>query len=651
MGNPFPERWDKPRPRLMATKEAIDRVVEAINKPGTGNAGKALKAEIIRKAGKAIGEPPLMDYGDKLKTTRKTLRRMQTLGMAWLLDKERKYADRARQELDAICKEPDWNPSHFLCTAEMTHAAAIGYDWFHGELSGPERDACAGAIVQKGLKPGLDRLSSTQKAWPTAVNNWNVVCNAGLMIGALAIADTEKEWTTKVFLRCLDSVPTGFCGYSPDGSWDEGPGYWSYATEYAAYLLSSLRSALGHEFGLAGLPGFRDTGFFRMHAEGSASGKETAWKLFNYSDCEEERTGSWCLRWLYLRFGEPLYNWVALRDAQATPMDLLWFSPDQPRDPDGIPRNAVFRGIANVAMLRGGWRDGAASFHPHRDDDRGDVYLAIRAGQNSRDGVHAHLDLGSFVLDAARLRWAVDLGPAEAKSEDFYSDYKLPGYFDVEHERRFRYYRTASIGHNTLLINGFNQAIDVQSEIVAFGERPQELVLVVIDLTSAYPDCLRVRRGFALINGCDVLVVDELTPKQRMNVVWQMHTPAKATRGRVSHLTQQGKEWFVRILQPDAIEFAVEPAQVRQPGEMPNADIVKLVATLPKVTRPERIAMYLSDDDVIPSPLPDPLNGPLWSWIAWAERPEHRVQKGESYYGRRKRRWKNSKATKRTPTR
>lgn len=619
---PFPSEWPA-RPRLMATPQRIADLKEAIQR---SPAGQALKAEIIRKAGKALGEPPLLDYGDPLRTTRKTLRRVQYLGLAWLLDGDRRYAERARQELQAICQLPDWTPSHFLCAAEMTHAAAIGYDWFYGELDDGERAACVAAIVQKGLKPGAESLASTQKAWPNQVNNWNIVCNGGLMIGALAVAETEAEWSRKVFLRCLDSVPTGFRGYSPDGSWSEGPGYWSYATEYAAYLLSSLRSAIGHDFGLAGLPGFRDTGFFLLHAEGSASGTDTKWKLFNYSDSEEERTGSWALRWLYLRFKKhdpryALYNLIALRDAQSTPMDLLWFSSDEPKDaaPADIPRNAVFRGLANVAMLRGGWGE-KATFRPSSADSRGDVYL------------------GGFVLDAQNVRWAIDLAPVDAETADCAADYQLPGYFDIDLERRFRYYRTGTIGHNTLLVNGFNQALGVDTEIIAFGEKPPAVALVVMDLTAAYPDCLRVRRGFALIEGREVLIVDELTPKQPVNVVWQMHTRAQARSGRVAELTQDAKRFYVRILEPQSTEFVVQAAEVRQPREAPNKDVRRLVATLPNVALSARLAIHLSASATPPAKLPDPLGGPLWSWIAWAEDIAHRAPKGESYAGRRDKR-------------
>ena len=610
------------RPRLMATTAAVARAKAAI---ADSAAGQKIKAKVLQKAAEIEAQPPVTwKKGDLLDASRTALKRLQTLGMAWLLEKsDPAYVARARKELDAICAFPDWNPGHFLDTAEMTHAAAIGYDWFYDQWSEAERATYAAAILRNGLAPGLQQLTDDpDPAWPIRTTNWNIVCNGGLMIGALAVGVEATGLTRQVFRRCLDSVPTGFRGYAPDGSWDEGPGYWTYATEYAAYLLASLKTAVGHEFGLGDLPGVRDTGLFRMHAEGSADAEDQAALLFNFSDSPDTHSGSWCMRWLALRYGRPQYNWVALRDAQKSPMDLLWFLPDGPPNGKGIPRNALFRGVANVAMLRGKWDNDTIEFRPWERQQRGGVYLGIRAGGNSVQNHHGHLDLGGFVLDALDVRWAVDIPPVDDPPPGYLADYDLPGYFDVTLDRRFRYYRTGTIGHNTLVIDGWNQPLDIQAEIVAFAAT-LDLAIAVVDLTAAYPDCLRLRRGFALIDRRHVLIVDEITPKYGISVVWQMHTKASAaltgTTAQLSLATTAGaaKEFFARILEPGTAAFELRQATVTQPQEAPNTGIQKLVVPLSGLAEPTRLAVYLSPEKAPPAPLPDPLSGPLWSWIAW----------------------------------
>jgi len=221
------------------------------------------------------------------------------------------------------------------------------------------------------------------------------------------------------------------------------------------------------------------------------------------------------------------------------------------------------------------------------------------------------------VLDAQQLRWASDLQPVDG-------DYSLPGYYDIDHGRRFRYYRASTVGHNTLLVNGFNQALGAETEIVAFRAKPTEPAVVVLDLTAAYPDCLRVRRGFALIDGKHVLIVDELTPKKKMTVAWQMHTKAVPSGEQVVKLVQKDaskadKEFFVRILEPATGKFTIQkdPGGA-QPGEAPSAGIHKLVATWSDVEEPIRIAVYLSSDAKPVAYLREPLDGPLWYWIDWA---------------------------------
>ncbi|MES1260369.1 MAG: hypothetical protein ABUS49_01440, partial [Acidobacteriota bacterium] len=379
------------RPRLMATPEFIDRAKRAIRKDKEGQRIKGKVVEAAREALKArlpLREPPEPDRSF-LNEARDTLQRFQALAMAWFIDSEDpRYLRRIREELAVVCGFRDWNPGHFLDTAEMTHAVAIAYDWFHRHLSRAEKDMCVRAIMEKSLRRGYEQLVGMPKpaAWPTASTNWNIVCNAGLMMGALAILREVKDPLPEtVFRRCLDSVPTGFRSYSPDGGWDEGPGYWGYATEYAAYLLSSLNTALGREFGLGDLPGFLEGGHFRMHAEGAAMGTRQRRKFFNFSDCEEERRGSWCMRWLSWRFEQPVFNWMAHKDRQAKAMDLFWYLPMERDSGSGLALNRVFEGRANVAMLRGSWGTKAAAvFRPWtRGAAEEEVFLGIRAGANS----------------------------------------------------------------------------------------------------------------------------------------------------------------------------------------------------------------------------------------------------------------------------
>jgi hypothetical protein len=554
-----------------------------------------------------------------LAVSRLALKRLQLLGMAYLLTADQRYATRAKLELAAICNFPSWHESHFLDTAEMTNAAAIGSDWFYAALTPDEWRTIGTAIIEKGLRPGLlQYIEDPDPHWPVRTTNWNIVCNGGLMMGAIAVAELDPDLASQIFLRGLASVPTGFGGYAPDGTWDEGPGYWTYATEYAAYLLASLKTALGHEYGLGDLPGVWQTGLFRLYAEGSAAASGEAGLLFNFSDSPEEHSGSWSMRWLALRYDRPVYNQVALADGQQSAMDLLWFSPASETPP--VPADALFQGIASIAVLRGQGGVDSQAWRPWLRDHADTTYLAIRAGRNTRENHHGHLDLGGFVLDAAQLRWATDIPPVDEATPPCVADYDLPGYFDVETGQRFTYYRTSTIGHNTLLVNGRNQPMDCETDIVEFSSGP-DLSIAVIDLTAAYPDALRVRRGFALINRRDVLIVDEITPKTPLAVTWQMHTRAAISlAAATAKLTQGSSTLYATLQSPAGAAFSIGSTAVAPP-QAPNTGISKLQVVLSYVPEMTRVGVHLSP--VMGSaaqPLPPLLSQPLWRWIEWAGR-------------------------------
>jgi hypothetical protein len=150
---------------------------------------------VLREAAEAARREPVVEYrlvGPRLLgESRACLAKVATLALAHRLTGDERYAERAWRELVAAAAFPDWNPAHFLDTAELCAAFALGYDWLHDWL-GPERRAfLRHAIVTKGLEPG--GTPAAQRA-AAKQNNWNPVCNGGLLLAALAIAEVEPSW-------------------------------------------------------------------------------------------------------------------------------------------------------------------------------------------------------------------------------------------------------------------------------------------------------------------------------------------------------------------------------------------------------------------------------------------------------------------------
>ncbi len=559
---------DAARFELLKRRCASDATVSSWYKKARSQAAELLAA--------APCEYVIPDGKRLLATSREVLRRVQLLAFLYRIEGDAVWARRAWDELANAAAYKDWNPKHFLDTAEMTHAFALGYDWLYDWLSPDQRRTLRTAIVTLGLQPGL-KVYRSRGGWPTATHNWNQVCNGGLGMGALAIADEEPEVAAEVLHAAVTSMPRAVASYGPDGAWAEGPGYWQYATAYTVAFMAGLNSALGTDFGLSGIAGFPKSGLFPIHASGIGS------VVFDYADAHAGVIRAPEMWWLANRFRNPLYAFYAARHASGTPLDMLWYEPSlSGARPARAPLSVRFRG-AEIACLRTSWTDPDAG------------WLGVKGGDNRAN--HSHLDLGSFVMEAQGVRWAVELGA---------DDYNLPAYFGA---RRWTYYRLRAEGHATIVYgpgSGPDQDPSAVAPITRFkgGGSP----LAVLDLSRAYRTSVRsAHRGFRLVEPGLVVVQDEMEADAPTDAWWFMPTRAQvdvASDGRSARLTQQGKALTVRIGEGCPGSIAVMPClplpgSPSPAGQQANAGYRKLAIHLPAVTS-LRLAVEL-----------DARNGPL----------------------------------------
>jgi len=552
--------------------------------------------ELEEEAEKMLVEPPAQYklIGPRLLSqSRAAFRRISTLAGLYRLDSDARKAERAREELLAISTFPDWHPQHFLDAAEMTHAAAIGYDWLFHSLSAHDRAVIGNGIVTKGLEAGL-KVYVDGGWWTLSPFNWNQVCNGGMTLGALAVADEEPKIARNVLEHARASIPIAMASFAPDGGWAEGPAYWDYATAYNVYYLAALSTALGTNFGLMKLPGFSEAGLFRLHTIGPLG------LTFNYADAKPTARAAAQMFWMARQFNRPAYACGERRieDAHPTIFHLIWSigiadwpcgkRGETPRLDRDLPRDAFFQGV-NVATFRSGW------------DDPNALYLAFKGGDNKAN--HSHLDLGTFVFDALGERWALDLGS---------DDYDLPAYFG---RLRFTYYRLRTEAHNTLTLGADNQNSDAKAPIVAFLSGPDR-AFAVADLTEGYtPRAQQVHRGVALLDRRRALIEDEVQMTIPTHVVWNFHTPAQIElEGSHATLSLGGKRIKAAILSPEGVHFEVFPADPPPPeGQQP--DVHDLEIRLPAMTE-ARIAVVLEQPgESAATPVE-----PLAAWIAAASR-------------------------------
>jgi hypothetical protein len=534
------------------------RRLEALEPGASGDAFLAELREALLRQADALLECEAAEFrivGPRmLERSQQVLRRVATLALAFRMSGRPEYVERVRTELFAVADFPHWNPDHFLDTAELCTAFAIGYDWLYGVLPEGDRRKIAGALVEKGLRPGWE-LQQKPAWWVSVRHNWNIVSNGGLATGALAVADEHPELAAGIVEAAQANMPLALDSFAPDGAWEAGPHYWEYTAWYSVLTIDALATALGTDLGLSSRPGLDRAGLFPLYCAGPTG------QYFNYADSDPGSAAKPALFWLGQRFGLPNciaenHRLLRRRPEAVHPFDLLWYRPP-PEEAATLPAAACFR-RSEVFLARSAWDDPQA------------VFLGFKAGTGRAD--HGHLDLGSFVLDAAGVRWAIDLGA---------DDYDLPGYWSSGAEGgRWNYYRLNNRSHNTLVLNGHPQD-PLAATAIAHSRLSGASPFAIADLSAAYRrDAASARRGAALIDGHAVLIQDEIAWREdsaERSFRWQLMTDAEiALEGGGAVLSKSGQHLCVRALSPGGVSFKVESAY-RELPQNPNTGFRQLV--------------------------------------------------------------------------
>ena len=450
-----------------------------------------------------------------LDKSREALRRIFMLSYAWRTTKDDRYFNRAEKELLAISGFSDWNPTHFLDVAEMTMAAAIGYDWLYPQLSIESRNKIKEAILKKGLEPSLD---AKYNSWLKAEHNWNQVCNAGMTYGAMAIFEDQPELASQVMERAIQTITLPMKDYGPDGIYPEGYGYWGYGTSFNVMFLSALEKLYSTDFDLNQVPGFLKTGGFMENMTGPTG------KPFNYSDAGSSGGFHPAMFWLANKTKDPSLLWIEknyliagnaekLVKDRLLPAIMLWkgnFSTKDIVAPEALTWTG--NGKNPISMMRTSWTDSNA------------VYVATKGGSASIN--HAHMDIGSFVMDALGVRWAMDFGMQDYESLES-KGVKLWG--RTQDSERWNVFRLNNFTHNTLSIDSQLQVVSGHAPISSTGNAVNNM-FTVFDLKSVYAGQLMdAKRGISILDQNQVLVRDEYTTAAKETKIrWTMLTPAIA---------------------------------------------------------------------------------------------------------------------------
>ena len=512
-----------------------------------------------------------------LAVSRNVLKRTLLLAMAYRLDPNEAFLRRAEVELLAAAAFADWNSSHFLDTAEMTAALAIGYDWLYDGLSLDAREKIRHAIATKGLRPALEEKASFN-SWQRNENNWNQVCFGGLTLGALAIAEDEPELSAKILLLAKAGIVHGLKPYVPDGVYPEGPGYWSYGTNYQVLMIAAMKSALGTDWGLPSSPGLCASAGAYLEMVGPSG------LAFNYSDGTAATSLEPALFWFARQVNDPglvrmergFFETVSKGGKTGElgetnrfyPLSLLWWpSPGAFEASPSLPLCWQGRGANPIGVFRSSWTEPGA------------LYLAFKGGSAGLS--HAHMDAGTFVFEADGVRWAQDLGAQDYESLE---SKKIDLWNKKQDSQRWQVFRLNNFSHNTLTIDGQLHRVAGSAEFVAFsGNRAS--AFGVLDMSAVFAgQATAVKRGYRMLEGRSVLIQDEISgAKPGVSVRWAMVTGAEVVvNGPQATLRENGHELRVELLGATKTAFSVISADPPANGyDAPNPGRRILVATVP----------------------------------------------------------------------
>ena len=542
------------RPSVLLAAAGWDALRRRIDEEG---GAASLFARVRLMADACLDWPPI-DFTPATPTSnigpqmRRAERRIRLLATTYRLTHEERYFRGIMGEMTALASF-DWPCGHFMDVTLACVALATGYDWVYDHLSPAERDHFARRI-EFALRASID---GEGPGWIDADHNWNQVLHSGLVAGAIAIADREPALAQRIINRAIAMLPrVGVC-YGPDGVYPESPAYWGYGTSFHVMQIEMYRAAFGRDFGLTQFPGFLQSAAVLDRLTGPSG----MW--FNYFDSEAARAHLPAVLWFARETsdagmaGRERARIDAIADdllVQPDPLldlalSLIWLAPAR-----GHPAEATQPADAPLTAWQGDGFNPVAVLTARVHQ----TWLAAKAG--GCDHSHGHMDAGSFVFEAAGVRWAIDPEMEPYASVMQRSGIKHHQLFDYRQESsRWKTLRLGPGGHSILRFDGHGQLATGRAGTGQL-DKTGDAVSVEFDLSPVYlGQAIAVRRRFSLDQRGSLTVSDACQAANGITrASWQWITLAdiELSNGEAI-LRQDGKALRIRIvdcLQPCSIK-------------------------------------------------------------------------------------------------
>lgn len=582
-------------PRLQVTDFDVIR-----EKIATDDYCAALYQGVLNRANDLLTQPPFTYPVEKLEpgtshsrliSSASVVPMFYTLALVTEIEDDDRYFQKLKEETMVAINLPNWNTGHWLETAQMMQSVSIAYDWCYDRWTDEEKEQIETAIKTFGLEPSIREYEGNPRwyDWHSSFtgevmeNNWNMVCNNGVIFGAIALADVEPELCDTLLNNAVRSISDGLLEFAPDGAYPEGTAYWKFALTNLIAGTSAIEAAFGgfdglpeleepHHYDFLQAPGIADAGTYAIYLRGAIGN-------VNYGDTTVGHSNSSAMVYLASRLNRPEYM-IHFRDIHKDPSTyealersddlvqaLLYYEPME-LTAENVSLDVNYN--LGISTMRNSWA---------RNKDL--VFVSMKAGYNR--GPHQHWDMGAFAIDALNQRWIKLPGAG---------NYDWPGYMQGDN-----YYIRRPEGNNTIVINPDETLGQVKKSektpLINSGSSTDEGYFVY-DLSPVYLDYAEsVKRGIKLYDDRSrILVQDEIVFSEDENDVWWFaKTDAEiaiAEDGKSVVLSQGGEKMFVRILSPAAGTFMMKEAAPM--AESPNP-------TVQPVTYGTKLAINLTEEE------------------------------------------------------
>ena len=554
-------------PRLLYTKADSRNIGKLVK---SDEQAKRLETALIAYADTVLNMPDRDDKAISLGYSRDYVNRYFALGMAYRQTGDKKYADKINQSLIHVCSYENWHPAHYLDVAEMTTAVAVAYDWFYDVLPAETKALVKQAIMEKALNLVIKEYKTGGSgSWAKRETNWNVVCNAGMILGALAIAEDYPEIAGEVVTNAVKYMPNCLSHYSPDGVCYEGSAYYEYTNIYLAMCLKALNDNFGNDLGLSDIPGVSNAARYYVHTLSPTN------KILNFADTgmSDVCSSSPLFFFFSRQYNQPdVASWYRknlkeVLDSQKLkkwhfPLALAWYDNAPYDEKEEFPSIETFHNINDILVLRG------KSTTPRF------IHLIAKGGDP--DMAHQQADGGSFVVETEGVRWFIELGC---------DSYDIPRFFTYEPDAlRWTYFRESSLSHNTINIDDKCQHSRGTAHF-SLEDKESAQPSATFDMTTLYPATESTTRRFKLLDDQTIEITDNVVFKEgRHDFCWSAVTDATITTdGNTAILEKQGKRFMVKVTAPANAVFTTCEAKPFTKYEKPLDGITMLQCRLKNV--------------------------------------------------------------------